>query len=207
MVTKKTALNITQKRVCLGTALGFGTCVAVCSAPIFLWMIGAGVGSSLFCTPKEALTVAGLSGLAAAGLSAVRRRIRSSKCDCGDKAITSVQIDTHIACDLTVFSNSERIKHIALAKSLFGKASQVIEHKDGFTFVFEQSPLLEMKIADWVSKEKRCCPFFSFELSRANTSPSLRLRISGPNGAKEILRAIANLHAFFGRYSVRKRSR
>ena len=188
MVTKKTALNITQKRLWLGTAFALGTCAAVCSIPIFLWMVGAGVASTLFCTPKEAVTAAGLSGLAVAGLFAVRRRITSSECGCGDKAITSVHADTPIACDLTVFSNSERIKHLVLAKSLLGKARQVIEHKDGFTFVFEQSPRLEVKIADWVSKEKRCCPFFSFELSRANTPPSLNLRVSGPNGAKEILR-------------------
>ena len=188
MVTKKTVLNITQKRLWLGTAFALGTCAAVCSIPIFLWMVGAGVASSLFCTPKEAVTAAGLSGLAVAGLFAVRRRITSSECGCGDKAITSVHADTPIACDLTVFSNSERIKHLVLAKSLLGKARQVIEHKDGFTFVFEQSPRLEVKIADWVSKEKRCCPFFSFELSRANTPPSLNLRVSGPNGAKEILR-------------------
>ena len=188
MVTKKTALNITQKRLWLGTAFALGTCAAVCSIPIFLWMVGAGVASSLFCTPKEAVIAAGLSGLAVAGLFAVRRRITSSECGCGDKAITSVHADTPIACDLTVFSNSERIKHLVLAKSLLGKARQVIEHKDGFTFVFEQSPRLEVKIADWVNKEKRCCPFFSFELSRANTPPSLNLRVSGPNGAKEILR-------------------
>jgi hypothetical protein len=180
--------NITQKRLWLGTVFAFGTCAAVCAAPIFLWMVGAGVASSFVCTPKEALMAAGLSGLAVSGLFAVRRRIKSSECDCGDKAITSIHADTAIACDLTVFSSSERLKHMALAKTLLGKARQVIEHEDGFTFVFEQCARLEMKIADWVTNEKRCCPFFLFDLSRADTPPSLRLRISGPNGAKEILR-------------------
>jgi hypothetical protein len=207
MVTKKTALNITQKRVWLGNAFALGTCVAICSASIFLWMAGVGVASSLVCTPKEALTVATLSGLAAAGLFAIRRRTNSSECGREDKAITSVHGDKAIACDLTVFSNSERIKHMALAKSLLEQARQVIEHKDGFTFVFEQSPFLEIQIADWVSKEKKCCPFFSFDLSRANTPPSLRLRISGPDRAKEILRPVADAHAFLCRYSVSKWSR
>jgi hypothetical protein len=189
MVTKKIALNITQKRLWLGSAFAFGTCAAFCAAPIFLWMVGAGFASSLFCTPKEALTAAGLGGLAVAGLFAVRKRITtSSECDCGHKAITSGDADTAITCDLTVFSLSERIKHMALAKSLLGKARQVIEHEDGFTFVFEQSARLEMKIPDWVTNEKRCCPFFLFDLSRTDTPPSLKLRISGPNGAKEILR-------------------
>ena len=191
----------------LGAAFALGSCVAICSAPIFLWIVGGGVVISLFCTPKEALAVAALCGLAAAGLLALRRRPNSSDCGCEDKAIQPGHGNTQIACDLTVFSNTERIKHLALAKSLLGKARQVIEHEDGFTFVFEQSPFLEMQIVNWVSKEKRCCPFFSFDLSRAKTPPSLRLRIVGPNRAKEILRSVADLHAFLSRYSVRKRPR
>lgn len=186
---KKALLNMTRNRFWLGGTFAVGACVAVCFAPIFLWMVGANVAGSFLCGPKEALAVAGLSGLAVSGLFAVRRRIKPSQCDCGDKAITSDQADEPIACDLTVFSISERIKHVALAKSLLGKARQVVEHEDGFTFVFERSPLLEVKIADWVSKEKRCCPFFSFEISGENTPLSLSLRISGPKGAKEILRA------------------
>jgi len=146
-------------------------------------MIGAGMAGSSVCTPKEALTVTGLSGLAAAGLFAVRRRMTSSQCR--DKTDASAR---PIACDLTVFSITERLKHVALAKSLLAHARRVIEHEDGFTFVFESSPGLEMKIAEWVRKEKRCCPFFSFEVSRADTPPSIGLRISGPDGAKEILR-------------------
>jgi hypothetical protein len=188
MIIKKTAFYLTQKRLWLGSALAFGICAAVCAASIFLWVVGIGLAGSFFCTPKEAFTVGGLSGLAVVGLFALRRQIASSKCECEDKADASAHSATPIACDLTVFSISERIKHITLAKSLLGQARQVIEHNDGFTLVFEQSARLETKIADWVSNEKRCCPFFSFELSKADTPPSLRLRISGPNGAKEILR-------------------
>jgi hypothetical protein len=207
MIAKRTASNIIQKHLWLGTAFSLGTCVAICSAPIFLWMVGLGVASSLFCTPKEALIVAALTGLAAAGPFAARRRVTSSECSCEEKGITSVPGDKPIACDITVFSNSERTQYIAVAKSLFEHARQIIEHEDGFTFVFEQSPLLEMQIAKWVSKEKRCCPFFSFDLSRAEQPPSLKLRIVGPNRAKDILRPVADLHALLSRYATRKRSR
>ena len=177
-----------QKRLSLGTAVAFCTCVAVCSVPIFLWIVGSGVASSLFCTPREALTIAGVSGLILAGLFTIARRIKSSMCECGDKAKKSVHGDAPIACDLTVFSISERMEHLALARSLLQQVSEVVEHNDGFTFVFEKSPHLELQVVNWVSKEKRCCPFFSFELSSVNTPPLLNLKISGPDGAKEILR-------------------
>ena len=181
-------LRKSQKRLWLGTAFALGTCVAIYSAPIFLWMVGAGIASSLFCTRREALTVAGVSELVLAGLFIIGRRIKSSTCECGDKATKSVHGDTRIACDLTVFSISERMEHLALAKSLLQQVSEVVEHNDGFTFVFEKSPHLELQVVNWVSKEKRCCPFFSFELSSTNTPPLLNLKISGPDGAKEILR-------------------
>ena len=177
-----------QKRLWLGTAFVLGTCVAICSAPIFLCMVGASVTSSLFCTPKEALTVAGVSSLAMAGLFIIARRIKLSMCGCEDKATKSVHGDTPIACDLTVFSISERMEHLALAKSLLQQVSELVEHNDGFTFVFDKSPHLELQVVNWVSKDKRCCPFFSFELSSTNTPPLLNLKISGPDGAKEILR-------------------
>ena len=177
-------LRKSQKRVWLGAAFALGTCIAICSAPIFLWMVGAGVASSLFCTPKEALAVAGVSGLAMAGLFIIGLRIKLSMCECGDKATKSAPGETPIACDLTVFSIRERMEHLALAKSLLQRARQIIEHDDGFTFVFEKSPSLELQVENWISKEKRCCPFFSFELSSTSTPPSLNLKISGPNGAK-----------------------
>jgi len=80
------------------------------------------------------------------------------------------------------------MEHLALAKSLLQQVSEVVEHNDGFTFVFEKSPHLEMQVVNWVSKEKRCCPFFSFEVSSTKTPSRLKLKISGPDGAKEILR-------------------
>jgi hypothetical protein len=184
MVTKKT--NIIKERIWLGPAFAFAICVAVCSLSIFLGIVGAGEVTSLFCTPREALTMAGISGLVVTSLFMIGRRIKSSKCECEDKVSKPNDEDTPIACDLTVFSISERIKHLALAKSLLQQVREVVEHDDGFTFVFEKS--LEPQVVNWISKEKRCCPFFSFELARTNTPPLLNLKISGPPGAKEILR-------------------
>lgn len=188
MIIKNALSNITQTRLWLGGTLAVAACVALCSAPIFLWVVGAGMASSLICTPKEALAVAGFSGLAVAGLFAIQRWFTAPACNCDDKATASANGDQPIACDLTVFDSGERSEHIALAKELLGQAKGIIEHTNGFTFVFDQSPLVEEQIANWVSKEKRCCPFFFFELTTANTPPALNLRISGPDGAKNILR-------------------
>lgn len=187
MVAKKPSSASTKERLFLGSALAVGACVAACSAPILFWMLGAGLASSFICTPREALTVMGLSGLVAAGLFAIHQRFRSAKCVCANAASAPAGGGMPIACDLSVFGQSERTEHLALARSLWEQARETIEDKDGFTFVFERSPHLEEQIAHWISNEKRCCPFFSFEFDRADATASSKLRISGPEGAKEIL--------------------
>lgn len=187
MVAKKTSSASTRKRLFFGSALAAGTCVAVCLAPILFWMLGAGVASSFICTPKEALAVMGLSGLIAAGLFAVHQRLGSAKCVCANDPGAPAGGEMPIACDLSVFGQRERAEHLALASSLWEQAREIIENKDGFTFVFERSPQLEEQIAHWISDEKKCCPFFSFEFDRADPALPLKLRISGPAGAKEIL--------------------
>jgi hypothetical protein len=179
--------TFTRRRLWLGSALAVGGCVAVCSIPIFLGVIGVGMASSLMCTPEEALVAAGLCGVIAASLFAVRQRFSPSRCRCSSKTSASVGRDAPIACDLSVFGQSERVEHMALARSLWKQAKQIIEHKDGFTFVFEAMPILENQVAHWVNDERKCCPFFSFEVVHERESSTLRLRITGPDGAKEIL--------------------
>lgn len=186
---KSKPLNIGRNHFWLGGALAAGACVAVCSAPIFLWMVGAGMASSLLCTPREALTVAGISGLAVAALFAIHRWFTAPDCSCADRAVALADGDQPIACDLTVFDSGERSEHIALAKELLAQARRIIEHTNGFTFVFDKSPVIDEQIANWVSKEKKCCPFFSFEVTTVTTPPSLNLRIDGPEGTKNILKA------------------
>jgi hypothetical protein len=161
--------------------------MAVCSIPIFLGVVGVGAANWFICTPKEALVAAGLSGLVAASVFAIRQRFTSSRCACPNERIASSRGSKPIACDLTVFAQSERVEHMALARSLWGQAKEIIDLKDGFTFVFQESPLLEKQIANWVSNERKCCPFFSFEVASERALSTLRLRITGPDGAKEIL--------------------
>lgn len=193
MVGNKISSRSTRKRLVFGSSLAVGACVAVCSIPVLFGVLGLGVATSLVCTPQEALVAASLSGLVAASLFAVRQRLISSKCACASERVASSLPQIPIACDLTVFNESERAKHMALARSLWAEAKEIIEYKDGFTFVFQESPPLEKQIVSWIANERKCCPFFSFEISRAPST--LRLHISGPDGAKKILAAeLENMH-------------
>jgi hypothetical protein len=122
----------------------------------------------------------------------MRVRLRTTDsldCACAPSSHSSGNEDCPIACDLTVFTASERAEHKQLGDSLFAKVTHVVEHRDGFTLSFALDATVREKIDRWLAKEKQCCPFFSFEITRDKAARSLALEVSGPPGAKAILRA------------------
>lgn len=190
--SKSSVFSGVSRRGWLAISGAAGACVFVCAVPILLWVAGSGIAASLICTPEEALAVAGAGGLLAGGFLALRRpAAASASCACPSSSPSSEGKDCPIACDLTVFTTEERTKHRQLGDSLFAKVARVVEHDDGFTFAFEPDPIVSENVEHWLAMERRCCPFFSFELTR-DRAQSLGLRISGPSGAKAILQAEAS---------------
>ena len=43
--------------------------------------------------------------------------------------------------------------------------------------------------AEWISLERRCCPFFGFTLEMERHGGPLWLRVTGPKGIKQFIRA------------------
>ena len=88
-----------------------------------------------------------------------------------------------IACDLSVFTPQERTEHFARGKRIFAFA-RIDELSDGYAFTWTDA---RAELETWIDEEKRCCPFFEFDLTR--TSSETKLAITGPLEAKAILRA------------------
>jgi hypothetical protein len=93
-----------------------------------------------------------------------------------------------IACDLSVFTPSERREHFERSRRVLSSLDDLGEEPDGFTFTFPASAELEEEVRLWSRDERRCCPFFRFDLRR-EADGGLVVRVSGPEAAKEILRA------------------
>ena len=94
-----------------------------------------------------------------------------------------------IACDLTVFTPEERIRHLERTRKVFSAIARLTEEVDGFTLTFHAAPGLGDEVARWIAGERRCCPFFVFDVTGDRGDGSFALRVAGPEGAKEILRA------------------
>ena len=92
-----------------------------------------------------------------------------------------------IACRLDAIP-SERAAHVSLAALLFRQLKpDRQELSDGYEFRFAGSRIEE--VARFIANERHCCPFVTFELISSAGSDHILLRMTGPPGTREILRA------------------
>jgi hypothetical protein len=98
---------------------------------------------------------------------------------------------TVVACVPDAIPAAERAAHFALAKQLF---SELAEERDALAdgYAFRFSPDALGSIAKLVENERKCCPFMDFAIS-LSASGELWLRMTGPEGTREVLDAELSL--------------
>src|SRR5262245_10417757 len=90
------------------------------------------------------------------------------------------------ACDMRALTKDERTQHAALARDLFAAAKEQKELGNGYALRLPAERWLDA--AKWAELERKCCPFFAFELDAAADRGPLWLRITGRAGAKEFMK-------------------
>lgn len=96
-------------------------------------------------------------------------------------------MDLPLACSMGALNTAEQQRRQALAVQLRGVTQEVQERPDGYAFRYPASSLLDA--AEFVSLERRCCPFFRFGLDVSPDSGSLWLSLTGQDGVKAFLEA------------------
>jgi hypothetical protein len=96
---------------------------------------------------------------------------------------------TPLACVLAVFDAAERRRYDTLRRELAVVRGEAQELPDGFAFVYPGDPDLFLKISEWITLERRCCPFLSFSLRFDADPPSIRLELVGREGVKRFLQS------------------
>jgi hypothetical protein len=97
-----------------------------------------------------------------------------------------------LACIPSAIPVSERVTHFALARELFTRAARErVDLPTGFVFRFDADAL--ESVARFVTNERKCCPFLDFEIALAAGGGALWLRMTGPEGTREILQAELDL--------------
>jgi hypothetical protein len=94
-----------------------------------------------------------------------------------------------LACDLGALDAAQRARYSTLRAELGARRLGVREVADGYVFSYPGEPDVIMSVAEFVTLERRCCPFFDFALEVSADAPQVRLKIGGGLDVKEFMRS------------------
>ena len=95
---------------------------------------------------------------------------------------------TALACIVDAIPSTERSAHFSLLSHLFGTRVQAkVDVPNGSAFRFP--PDAFGQLAEFVSRERLCCPFLAFEIRVLADHGPLWLHMTGPEGTREFLAA------------------
>ena len=94
-----------------------------------------------------------------------------------------------LSCTLSALNDKERQRHGELLSRLRAAITERRELPDGYAFNFGAGfPLADL--AEWISLERRCCPFFGFTVEAKPGQDDLWLHLTGGGDVKAFIRAV-----------------
>jgi len=93
-----------------------------------------------------------------------------------------------IASNLNAFSEDEKKRYDELLGRLKGNMMLIEESDSGYQIHLNYNKNAWLEIAEWITLENMCCPFFQFAQQLITQDKIIILHITGPEGAKEILK-------------------
>jgi hypothetical protein len=99
----------------------------------------------------------------------------------------------HINNNLPIICNLVEDKKIKgqqmVVEKLFTNVEQILELKDGYAFRYPGTDKYITALTKFISFERKCCLFFTFEMVfEPNTGP-IWIRIKGPVGTKDFIKS------------------
>lgn len=91
-----------------------------------------------------------------------------------------------LACRLDVFDDAERARYWTLRRALKDAVSGVRELADGYALDLRPDAAVFRDVAEWVTLERRCCPFLTLRLEWSDAG-AVSVTLTGGEGVKAIL--------------------
>ena len=107
----------------------------------------------------------------------------ASACCSGE--ISAVEIP--IACDLDAIAATDRLRYNELRAMLRPAAVGNRELPDGIAIQISTERMALAQVAEWISFERKCCPFLEFRIDVAPKSGPVWVSLTGRTGVKEFL--------------------
>jgi hypothetical protein len=101
--------------------------------------------------------------------------------------VENAAAETPLACDLDAISASDRPRYNELRRMLAAAVTGTRELPDGIAVQISTERIALAQLAEWISFERKCCPFFEFRIDVAPASGPVWLSLAGRAGVKEFL--------------------
>jgi hypothetical protein len=93
-----------------------------------------------------------------------------------------------IICNIEAINTDQRERHFDLVTQWQSGVEEVVELPTGYAFRFAPEAVNLTELAEFVSRERLCCPFFHFEIAvEANGGP-ISLRLMGGEEVKSFIK-------------------
>ena len=99
------------------------------------------------------------------------------------------QSEAPFFCSLTALNVAERAHHKELSQKLHTGIKEVRELSDGYAFRLPGERQTIAMVAEWITLERLCCPFFTFQLEIGSDPNPIWLRITGREGVKQFMQS------------------
>jgi hypothetical protein len=91
-----------------------------------------------------------------------------------------------IACSLNALDTIQRARQLECRRVIRAATGETRELSDGYALQLGPDPEVFLKAAEWITLERRCCPFLNFKLELKNDGDAW-LWLTGPEGSKAFL--------------------
>lgn len=97
--------------------------------------------------------------------------------------------ESPFTCDMTALDATQRQRWDILLRQLSEKQQELRELPDGYALRFTAESEMVRDVAEFLTYERLCCPFFDLELAVEREGGPLWLRIRGREGVKDFIRS------------------
>ena len=94
-----------------------------------------------------------------------------------------------IACDMSALSAAQRERQQILMRDFHALIQETEALDNGYAFRLKADAATILAAAEFITIERLCCPFLTFELAVGPADEPLRIRISGRAGVKQFIEA------------------
>lgn len=106
-----------------------------------------------------------------------------------EKESKVTKTETGFYCNIKALTVEERARHKTLSEKLMAKRAEIVETDKGYELQYKSTDVSVADVAEWVTMESKCCPFFDFHIDLEKEGRLVCLRLTGREGVKAFIKA------------------